>query len=91
MPKTISEYFARSRFRLDEFQYNPRVGFGAERSRYPINLLVHLPTNNVEMSRILIGKNESHEIVVVVLVIDVKGPFEIDSSELIRPLTWTDK
>lgn len=87
VPETVPEYLARSGFGLNELQYNPGIGFGTERSWHPVDLRALLPGNNVEMSIILIGKDEAYEIVVVVFVIDVEGSFEVDAAKLIRPLT----
>lgn len=84
MPEAISEHLTRSSVGLDELQYNSGFSFGTERGRFPIDLLSLLPVNNVKMSIILVGKNEAHEIVVVVVIINVEGSFEVDVTQLIR-------
>lgn len=84
VPETVSEHLAWSGIGLDELQYNSGLSFGTEWSWLPIDLLTLLPVNNIEMSIILVGEDEAREIVIVVVIIDVEGSFEVDVSELVR-------
>lgn len=84
VPESVSQHLARSGRGLDELQLNSGIAIGAERSRLPVGLLALLPANDVEVSVVLIGEDEAHEIVVIV-VVDVKRSFEVDATELIRP------
>jgi len=85
VPESVSEHLARSGRGLDELQLNPGIAIGAERSRPPVGLFALLPANDVEVAVVLIGKNEAHEVVVIV-VVDVERSFKVDAIELIRPL-----
>ena len=75
MPETVSEHLARSGVGLNELHYKPRIRFSTEWGWFPVNLRISLPVNNVKMSIILVGKDEAHEIVVVIVVIDVESSF----------------
>lgn len=89
MPETVSERLARSGLGIDKFQYDSGFTDRDERIHYPVILIHLLPSNHVKFAIVLVGEYKSHEIVVIV-VIDEKGAFVIDTAEYVRSLTDKD-
>lgn len=85
VPQTVSQHFARTGFRVDQFQLNSWLRDRVERRGLPIGLGVLLPHDGVESVGVLVGEDEA-DVVVVDVAADEESAVEVDAVEAVE--TW---